>query len=514
MVQLRGLPEVLYGSVEARFRTPPLCDITDEDNSYGYDVIRFAEKVLKMPLDPWQKWLVIRAGELLPPDLNGFRKPRFRQVVVLVSRQNGKTFLMQVLALYWLFVEQWPMIVGISTNLEYARNTLIETADIAKDTKALKDEIKSVLTGSLDISIKTTFRSKYKIAAATRKGPRSLRIDRLMVDELREQLDFDAYAASQFAMQARPYGQQWYFSNQGDDASVVLHMLREMALAYIDGKDNEDLDERLGLFEWSAPDGCDLMDRKAWAMANPNLGWRNDARDIETEAKKAKKFGGEVETKFRTESLCQRVRSMDSAVNPDAWNRNNIQEKFDDEAKKRLVFCFDISLDQTHATLCAAATLSDGRTRVVELEAWEGKDAGMKLRQRVPQLVAQYKPKAVGWFPIGPVASVSETIKPRPGVKPWLPAWVKSEEIRSEVADVCMGFSDLVEQDQVLHEGQALLTAHVLGTSRKHRSEGTWVFTRQGGGQCDAAYAAAGAVHLARTLPTPKQVELFSVKPQ
>jgi phage terminase large subunit-like protein len=30
-------------------------------------------------------------------------------------------------------------------------------------------------------------------------------------------------------------------------------------------------DPSLCLLEWSAPDGCELDDRKAWAQANPGL---------------------------------------------------------------------------------------------------------------------------------------------------------------------------------------------------------------------------------------------------
>jgi hypothetical protein len=40
---------------------------------------------------------------------------------VLVARQNGKTHALKVLGLYWQFVEMWPLILGMSTNLEYAR---------------------------------------------------------------------------------------------------------------------------------------------------------------------------------------------------------------------------------------------------------------------------------------------------------------------------------------------------------------------------------------------------------
>src|SRR3546814_18105149 len=69
--------------------------------SYGFAVVEFARDILERPLDPWQEWLVIHAGELLPDG-----RPRFRKVLVLVARQNGKTELLVILSLFWLRSEE------------------------------------------------------------------------------------------------------------------------------------------------------------------------------------------------------------------------------------------------------------------------------------------------------------------------------------------------------------------------------------------------------------------------
>jgi phage terminase large subunit-like protein len=49
--------------------------------------------VLRQPLDPWQQWVAIHIGELQPDG-----RPRFRQALIIVARQNGKTHLCKVLA--------------------------------------------------------------------------------------------------------------------------------------------------------------------------------------------------------------------------------------------------------------------------------------------------------------------------------------------------------------------------------------------------------------------------------
>src|SRR5690606_16428137 len=116
----------VLGSTEARLWTPPLRELTPE-TSYGFDVIRFADEVLEEPLDPWQEWAVIHAGELLEDG-----RPRFRTVLMVVARQNGKTHLLRTLALYWAFVERWPLTLGMSTNLEYAAEAWQAAVDKAQ----------------------------------------------------------------------------------------------------------------------------------------------------------------------------------------------------------------------------------------------------------------------------------------------------------------------------------------------------------------------------------------------
>ncbi|WP_287004645.1 MULTISPECIES: LAGLIDADG family homing endonuclease [Gordonia] len=72
------------GREEPRVFTPPLRELTRE-TSHGWAAIAFAETVLGVTLFPWQKWLLIHALEL-----DEVSRYRFRTVVVLVARQNGK----------------------------------------------------------------------------------------------------------------------------------------------------------------------------------------------------------------------------------------------------------------------------------------------------------------------------------------------------------------------------------------------------------------------------------------
>src|SRR5690606_13004587 len=263
-------------------------------------------------------------GELLEDG-----RPRFRTVLMVVARQNGKTHLLRTLALYWAFVERWPLTLGMSTNLEYAAEAWQAAVDKAQSTPALAELIPAngVRLVNGQQQLRTVDGARYKIAASNRRGGRSLSIDRLVIDELREHHDWSAWAAATPAMNARPYAQAFCITNQGDDRSVVLDSLRDAALRFLEtgegdsrlglfgwaaatpamnarpyaqafcitnqGDDRSVVldslrdaalrfletgegDSRLGLFEWSAAEDADPADPEAWAAANPNLGRRID----------------------------------------------------------------------------------------------------------------------------------------------------------------------------------------------------------------------------------------------
>lgn len=481
----------ILGSSVPRLFTEPLRELTPE-TSYGFRVIEFARDVLKTPLDPWQEFVVIHGGELLEDGIT----PRFRQLLVCVPRQQGKTHLLTVLSLFWLFVEKLPLILGTSNKLESAKEAWSKAVQMAQDTPELDRFVDAVLRGNNDVHMRTDWGSKYKIAAANRGGGRGLSIDRLIIDEVREQRDWLAYNAAIPAMNARPQAQAWFISNMGDDASVVLNSLREDALA--------GLDQRLGLIEWSAEPGSDIEDPDAWAAAMPNLGGpRNDISAIEGMARRAKVNGGTEEASFRTEMLCERVRALDAAVDPRAWLDATTDITLDAAARNRVSLCLDLSPDAQHATLCAAVEV-DGLVHVEIVEAWEGWETAKQLRTELPVIVARIKPRTLGWFPYGPGAVLLADL----GKSRHLPSTVKVEEIRGQVSAVCMGFAEAVKSGTIRHPADQLLDAHVLQAERL-RSGDQWKFSRKGQGHCDAAYAAAGACHLARTVQAPKSTRVI-----
>jgi len=494
---------VVLGRTEPRIWTPALRELTP-DTSFGFDVIDFAEAI-GWPLDPWEQWAVIHGGELLPDG-----RPRFRFVLILVARQNGKTTLCRVLVLYWMFIENQALILGTSTSRDTAKVSWRETIKMAKASELLDSELDQDDYVRETIGEESFFRkwlddngdeqrSEYRFAAPNRRAGRSFTLRRLLMDELREHKDFDTYDAAVNAMNAVWDGQAWAITNQGDARSVVLDQLRDAAIEYIETGNG---DPRLFMAEWSAPNGADPTDPEALAMANPNLNRRIMLDDLMGQAIRAKSTGGEVLARFRTEVLCQRVTLLNAAIDPDAWERAGLNDAdLVDLAQHRrqLALCLDVSLDGSHATLVAAAAI-EGLIYVEVVKVWQGYGAMKALRSDLPGLVTKLRPRALGWFPNGPAEAVAADLEARKGNRLWPPRGVKVEGLASEATAVCMGLAEQVAAGMVRHPRDPMLTSHVSQAQKLPRGD-AWTFTRRGASPIDGTYALAGAVHLARTLP-------------
>lgn len=472
----------LQGSITPRLWTPPLRPL-NRRTSKGYSVADFAEFIGE-PLLPWQRWLSIHAMETRPDGTW-----RFRVVLIMCARQNGKSSWKRTLSLWRLYIDGARLVLGTAQDVGLAReqwNYCLDTIYAAPDLAAELDGSPRRVNGDEWFRIKGG--GRYKIAASNRKAGRGLSVDELTLDELRTQRDWEAWSSLSKTTMARPNSQTIAMSNAGDDESVVLNQLRERALS--------GADPSIGLFEWSAPDGCELDDTAAWRQANPGLG-----HTISEQAIRVALATDPAEV-FRTEVLCQKVDHLDAAIDLAGWKDCADPAGTLDSQRDRLAACFDMAPDGEHATLAVAGMLADGRIRAEIATAWKTSDAA---RAELPGWLAKIKPKVIGWYPSGPAAAFAPILRPvvRPGQRG--PAY--AELSGAKAAEACQNLADLVRGRRILHPAQDLLTAHITGASRLPSGDG-WRFTRKGAGHVDAAYAAAGAVYLAQTLPPAQRTRL------
>lgn len=492
----------VLGRTLPRLATPPLRELTPA-TSYGFDVIDFAEAI-GWPLDEWECEAVIRGGELMvdPIDPLGVRQiPRFRFVLVIVARQNGKTLLCRVLTLYWMFIERHALTLGTSTSRDVAKQSWAEVVSMAEAIPELAEELAPVHTVK-QIGEETFWNehgAHYRFAAPNRRAGRGSTVNRLILDELREHRNRDTYDAAVNAGNAVTDFQAWAITNQGDSNSIVLDEIRDAALEFIETGEG---DSSTGLLEWSAPRGSDPTSLEMLAMANPNLNRRIPQAALLGQAFTAKRAGGETLARFRTEIMCERVTLLNPAIDPEAWIKCGTGEPVDlAEHRKRVAVCLDVALDGSHATLVAAARIDDLLHAEV-IHRWNGFGCTAAVRRELPGILERVSPRVFGWFPAGPASGIAADLRKRRGNHVWPPKNVKVEEINGEIAAVCMGLAEMVASGDLRHPKDRMLDQHVERTQKLTRGD-AWTFTRAGDLPVDGTYALAGAVHLARILPAP-----------
>lgn len=357
----------LYGREEPRVYTPPLRELT-QDTTLGYDVIQFAEDVLGIALYPWQRWLFVHALEIVG-DFEGEWRFRYRTVVVEIGRQNGKTTMGTVLALFFLYMLGVALILGTAQDLEQAEDTWAAVVDMAQADPDLAAEIEHVWRTNGAKRLQLTRNRQYRVKATTRKAGRGKSADLILMDELREHRDWEAWGALTKTTIARANALVWCMSNAGDGSSCVLRHLRLQAHRELGDPDgivaaigdkadapDEDEDETtLGWFEWSAPPDADQADPTAWTYSNPSLGYGIPLRNIKSA------FTTDPPDVFRTECLCQWVEAIEQPPFPeDSW-ANGIDAQSSIPIGNPFSVGVDVSADREHSAIAVCGRRADGR---------------------------------------------------------------------------------------------------------------------------------------------------------
>lgn len=460
-----------------RVATAPLRALTPT-TSKGFAVIAFAT-LLGVPFMPWQEEAVIRALEL---NVDGTY--RFKKILILVGRQSGKTHLLKVLALWRMIEDGAKLVLGSAQALDISKEAWQGSVDLLEDSTLVGlIAPRGVRVANGDQQLKLTGGARYRICATTRGAGRGLSVDLLIMDEIREQRDWQAWAALSKTVIARPGSQIMLISNAGDDESVVLNSLREAALS--------EKDDTMCLLEWSAPEGCAIDDPAMWAYGLPALGHTIDEATVRSSLQT------DPANIFRTEILCQHVSSLDNALDPIGWAAGADPSGSMAPYRDCLAAGLDVSLDGTHVSLVVAAVRDDGQYRAEPVASWSSTG---DCRTELPEILAKLKPTGLAWFPNGPANALA----------PFLRSLNYSVEITgTDATAACMGLTDLIKAGRVQHNAGALLDGQVATVAKSGQGD-QFRFTRRGGGSCSAVYAMAGAVHLARVAEAkPKRAKAF-----
>lgn len=342
------------GSFNPTFFTPPLNPVFESDADWLLPIVERAWRTPDNPFfqfDCWQKDLIRRILEIYPKGHPRAGQLRFRQVVVSLGRQNGKTEIGAVLGIYGLIREKRGYIVGIASSTDQARILYDRTMHVIRSNKSLSKRFNKLTETR---GIQNIHGGKYEIKAARAGALQGLPISLGLVDELHI-LKPSLWTALVNGTGGRNNALVVGITTAGDEDSEVLKQLYETGMKAVSG---DDAFERFGFFCWQAPEASvpkdDALLLEYLKAANPSLNeGRLDAGNIISDVRAM------PEVDIIRYRLNRFVAAEAVFISLDAWIRCQ-RASGSTFPQGRPVFAIDKSPDWGYATITANIKDSDG----------------------------------------------------------------------------------------------------------------------------------------------------------
>jgi len=468
-------PKALRGALKPRLHSPWL-----KGESKGSQVAELAERI-GQPLLDWQRLIL---DDMLTVDKNGLfiRKTS----LLLIARQSGKSHLARMRCLAGLFMFGEKDILIMSSNRGMAMKSFNIMADIIERNDWMRAQLKDgdvkkgIRRTNGDERIILASGAQLEVRAATSDGARGMTADFLWIDELRE-VSTAAMDAAKSVTLARMNSQRLFTSNAGSADSIELNNLHEACRNYPP--------KSLGYYEYSAPDFCDIWDRKAWAMANPSLGYLISLEAIE------ETIASSTTDAARTESLCQWISALNCPFSTEVLE-NSSDSTLEMTVGAYTIFGFDVSPSRRNGSLVAGQLLPDGRIGIGILETYSSQVAidELKMAASIKAWCDIYHPRIVCFDKYA-----TQTIADRLMNSGVVCEDVSGQQFYKACGDLLEGLTNL----RVVHNGQKSLIEQFQNTAAKTNDSAWRIIKRRSSGDISAPIGLAMCVSKLM-IPQPK----------
>jgi hypothetical protein len=294
-------------------------------------------ELLGMPLMPWQQLVADVGLELLP----GTLVPAYREVIVTVPRQSGKSSLVMAIevqrALGW--PEKQRIVYSAQDGSEARRKLLDDHVPMLRESP-LNAAIDNVYRAAGHVSVIFKTGSRIDVIAGTEGSGHGRTVDLGVIDEAFDDFDNRREQTIIPAMSTRPSAQLLVISTAGHDGSAYLK--RKVT----DGRASVANGENTGIayFEWSADEDADPLDPATWHSCMPALGYTITEEVI-------RHASTMPEGEFRRAYLNQWTVSKERVIPAALWNA----ACSDDVCPEgRLVVALDVNPERSAASICVA----------------------------------------------------------------------------------------------------------------------------------------------------------------
>lgn len=313
-----------------------------------------------MVLDLWQRQLIRHVLEVYPEGHPKAGQLRYRECFVSVGRQNGKSVIGAILAMYGLLREKGALVIGLASSADQARIVYDRLLAIIKADWRLAKRFKKATDTRGIVSSKG---SKYEIKASKSGAVQGLATSLGIIDELHitsPSLWTDLVNGTA----AKSNGLVFGITTAGDEESALLITLYKRA---------EDAGERYGFFIWEAPEARIPEDDHELALflsaANPSIGAGRRPIEDEIAAVRSMASGEESEADLIHYRLNRFVASLNPYLPGDRWKARQRREDYEWPEYGPLVFSIDMTPEDSYATITAHRKTADGHHHT-ELVAW------------------------------------------------------------------------------------------------------------------------------------------------
>ncbi len=464
--------------------TKPLRDKTRmlTDGDKVIELVRMAwtspEHPAGIELDEWQKWLIRRMLERYPEDHPKYPgQLRYRQIVVSMGRQNGKSLLGAILGVYGLLLhQQGAQVISIASSTDQARIIYSRVLFTIQNNEYLKKRFKKATEQRGIVTADGS--ARYDVKAAKESALQGIPMSLCLFDELHI-AKRGMWSAAVLGTAQRKDGMVIGITTAGDETSDTLIELYK--LGYQAASGDPEL-ERFGFFCWEAPEHSQIDDPIALKCANPSI----DAGrlDLATVLSDIRSIPEHEAKRYRLNRFISGT--AESWIPGDLF----VQAAGDGITKQEsVVLAVDRTKNWEYSSIAAARKCEDG-TFETELVAGYAGGTEQQLYVKLHELHARGNIIAIA-LDDRQMPNLVKRLK-ADGLPVW-PLWTK------EISAACSTVYAMFSSGVVKHRNDPLLVVQSPRGIAKYTGE-TWLISRRESlGDIDALMATVMALYVSAT---------------
>lgn len=276
-------------------------DIYDQNSEWEYNpkranhAIEFIENFCKhskgkmggqpFKLELWQKALIAATFGFVHK-IDGTRK--YRELILIVARKNGKSTLGSAIALYMLVAdgEAGPEVVSAATKKDQAKIIWLEAKRMVKKSPALRKRVKTLVA-----ELVSEFNDgSFKPLSSDSNTLDGLNVHCALIDELQAIEDKNLYDVIVDGTSAREQPLTVITTTAGTVREGIFDIKYDEAEQIINGYDDPKgyKDERVLPIIYELDKREEWTDEKCWKKANPGLGTIKKYDELKRKVEKAK----------------------------------------------------------------------------------------------------------------------------------------------------------------------------------------------------------------------------------